>query len=202
MDLLWPHFDIVSKMIKAIIFDCFGVLVTDGLEALMIERKITDQDNQKIMQLVTEVNKGSVDIEVYRNAVSKILGISAAEYIEKVKNNEVKNQPLLNFIKDLRKDQKIGMLSNVSSMDSLLSRFEEGELSKYFDVVIASGQIGFAKPEAQAYEITAEGLGARLRECLMVDDREEYCQGAVGVGMRAVIYKSFEQMKSEFANLI
>ena len=188
-------------MIKAIIFDCFGVLVTDGLEAVMSERKTSDEDKQKIMQLVVSVNKGSIDIESYRTAVASILDISAKQYAEMVKNNEVKNQSLLDYIGELRQTYKIGMLSNVSSLENLLSRFEKDELSKYFDTVIASGKIGFAKPEAQAYEITADDLAVRLNECVMIDDREEYCQGAIGVGMQAILYQSFGQMKIELEKL-
>jgi len=69
-------------------------------------------------------------------------------------------------------------------------------------VVVASSNIGFAKPEARAYEITAEKLGVRLDECIMVDDVEAYCLGAEGVGMQAIRYQSFDQMKNELEVLL
>ncbi len=131
-------------MIKAIIFDCFGVLITD---------------------------------------------------------REGKNQELLDYIVDLRKNYKTGLLSNIS-IGGLGARFSPEELTHHFDAVVASGEIGYAKPEAQAYEITADKLGARLDECVFIDDREDYCAGAKGVGMQAVLYQSFDQMKQDLSRLL
>jgi FMN phosphatase YigB (HAD superfamily) len=36
----------------------------------------------------------------------------------------------------------------------------------------------------------------------MIDDREEYCLGATGVGMQAILYSSFDQMKSEMEAIL
>lgn len=129
-------------MVKAIIFDCFGVLVTDAL-----------------------------------------------------------NEPLLRHIKQLRRVYKTAVLSNTSRR-SLEAQFPGDELSQYFDTVVGSFDIGFAKPAARAYEVVADRLGVRLEECIMVDARLEYCESARAAGMKAVHYTSFEQMKSELSQLI
>ena len=132
-------------MIKAVIFDCFGVLITGA--------------------------------------------------------PEVKNLPLLDYIIVLKTDYKIGLLSNVTST-GLHSRFSDDELTSHFDVVVTSGEVGFAKPDAQAFEITADRLGVKLDECVMIDDQPAFCEAAVRLGMQAIQYDSFDQMKHELRVLL
>jgi HAD superfamily hydrolase (TIGR01509 family) len=84
----------------------------------------------------------------------------------------------------------------------LLRRFGTEELGRYFDVAVASAEIGYAKPEAQAYEITADKLGVELTECVFTDDRGEYCEGARGLGMQAILYENLEQFKAELAKIV
>src|SRR5258708_653837 len=147
-----------------------------------------ESEPEKAAQILTTIiasNKGSISPEESRDTVAGILGITTDEYITRIKNGEVKDQALLEYAASLRKNYKIGLLSNISSK-GLDVRFNPGELDKYFDVVVVSGVISYAKPEAQAYEITADKLGVRLVECIMIDDREEYCAGASGVGMQAI----------------
>jgi HAD superfamily hydrolase (TIGR01509 family) len=80
--------------------------------------------------------------------------------------------------------------------------FKPGFLDKYFDAVVASGDVGYAKPQAQIYQIMADSLAVRLDECLFTDDRQEYCDGATAVGMKAILYKDFDQFKKDLEQLL
>jgi len=189
-------------MVKAIIFDCFGVLITDALAGMVAEvRKLRPEVADEIVAIVGLASKGLVARQESSEKIAGLLGISTPEYIDRVKNGEAKNQPLLDYIAELRGKYKTGMLSNIS-IGGLAARFDVGELDKYFDAVVASGDIGYAKPEAQAYEIVADRLSVRLDQCVFIDDREDYCEGAKGVGMKAILYESFEQMERELDQLI
>lgn len=128
------------------------------------------------------------------------LGISTEEWLADYQNLDNDKQ-LLTYIQKLREYYKTGLLSNIGQ-GGFSRYFTDKELAVYFDVVIASGQIGYAKPEAEAFEITAERLGMRLDECVFTDDKEEYCEAARGVGMQAIVYKSFAQFKSELEKLL
>ncbi|MEO8911564.1 MAG: HAD-IA family hydrolase [Candidatus Saccharimonas sp.] len=189
-------------MIKAIVFDCFGVIIADVLENLKNTSGLTDEDKDKITQSVIAANKGDVTREANRLKIAAILGLSVEEYAAKLKNNEVKNMPLLNYIRALRPQFKTGLLTNIGSNKSLHSRFPESELAIYFDEVVASGEVGYAKPDAEAYGIIANRLGVKLDECIMVDDREEYCQGAINAGMAAILHRSNGTTIQEIDKLI
>lgn len=188
-------------MIKAIIFDCFGVIITDALSELLAELETTDPEKaERVIGLLNSASKGAMDLRASRIAVAAELGLTLDVYVEALRDGEVRNEPLLKYVKELRADYKTGLLSNVIS-GGLEARFPNDELSEYFDAVVASGDVGFIKPEPQAYEIIADRLKVRLDECIMIDDREDYCLGAKGVGMQVIQYKSFEQMKRELAEL-
>ena len=189
-------------MIKAIIFDLFGVLTTDALSSIVTDLKVTDSDKaEHIIKLVAAASRGLIEPGVSRAAVADELGITLDEYSKRIKNGEIRNQQLLNYIKKLRPHYKTALLSNVIS-GGIDVRFSREELTMYFDVVVASGDIGYAKPEARAYEITADKLGIRLNECIFIDDIQRYCDGAEAVGMRAILYKSVEELKSELNRVL
>lgn len=114
---------------------------------------------------------------------------------------EFKDQDLLQFVAALRKQYKTAMLSNVDA-DSLSRRLPDEELQEYFDTVVISGEIGYAKPEPEAYGTVADRLGVRLDACVFTDDREEFCEAARAVGMKAIHYKSSDQFKRELHELL
>ena len=189
-------------MIKAIIFDCFGVLVTDSLDAIINSNDLSEIQRDEIKSYVTAANKGSISVAEYRSEVANILNMEHKDLNSAIKNGEIKDENLLEYIRELKKEYKIGLLSNVTSMDSLRSRFAENELEDNFDVVVASGQIGYAKPEAEAYEITVDKLGVFLSECVMIDDREEYVNAAVGIGMKGIVYTGMNDLKKELKDIL
>jgi putative hydrolase of the HAD superfamily len=187
-------------MIKAIIFDCFGVIRVDA--TLIAYKKLggdLDRDEEFLRQTVATANAGLI-----RSAASVIaehLGISEEKWREVVSRSSVIDQEILDYIKQLRTNYKTALLSNIAR-GGLEVWFEPGQLAEYFDVTIGSGDIGFAKPEPQAYEITADELGVRLEECVMIDDRLELCEGAKGVGMKAIMYRNLKQLKRELEPLL
>ncbi|MCA9327640.1 HAD family phosphatase, partial [Candidatus Saccharibacteria bacterium] len=56
--------------------------------------------------------------------------------------------------------------------------------------------------EREAYMIAAEKLGVRLDECVFVDDREGFCDAATSVGMHAIVYTNFAQLRTELEALL
>ena len=189
-------------MIKAIIFDCFGVLVTDSLDAIINSNDLAENQRDEVKSYILAANKGSISVAEYRSEVANILKMEHEDLNSAIKNGEIKDETLLEYIRELKKEYKIGLLSNVTSLDSLKSRFAENELEDNFDVVVASGQIGYAKPEAEAYEITADKLGVSLGECVMIDDREEYVNAAVGIGMKGIVYTGMNDLKKELKDIL
>lgn len=189
-------------MIKAVIFDCFGVLLADSLQLMtdgLAESKPAAA--QEVRDTIRLVNKGLIDPSEARPRIAECFEISVDEYSRVLRSGETKNTKLLDYIQDLHGSYKTAVLSNVGA-DSLRKRFPDGELATHFDAVVASGDIGFAKPEPQAYEITATRLGVRLDECVFTDDRIMFCEAATSVGMKSILYTDFVQFAKELEDLL
>lgn len=189
-------------MIRAVIFDCFGVLITDALQVVRDEIGRTNPEGaDEISDIVQAVNRGMIEPGESNDRIAAILGVSVTEYRGRLAEGEVKDERLMTYIQELKRDYKTAMLSNIPGA-SLRRRFSPEELRGCFDVVVASGDIGFAKPEAEAYEYVADQLGVRLDECIFTDDRELFCEAARAVGMRAIEYRSFTQFRRDLEGVL
>lgn len=78
---------------------------------------------------------------------------------------------------------KIGVLSNtLPSIDRTLAELGLGDL---VDTALATCTLGVHKPEAQAFVLAAQALGALPEEVLFIDDKLENVEAARAAGMRA-----------------
>ena len=112
-----------------------------------------------------------------------------------------RNEPLLKFIDNSKSKYDMALLSNISAQ-GLIDRIPQTDLDTYFKVVVASEEVGIAKPDPRIYELAANRLGVMPAECIMIDDREDYCSGAKVAGMQAIQYRHFDQFFDELAVLI
>jgi HAD superfamily hydrolase (TIGR01509 family) len=187
-------------MLKAVIFDCFGVIRPDRLTAAYREHGgDPEADRDLIESTVRAANVGLISNS--RQVFAERLGISTEEWLQALDNGVTVDLQLLGFIEGLRKTYKTAVLSN-ASRGRLKEIIGAEDAERCFDVIVESGSLGFAKPDPEIYEYTADRLGVRFDECLFTDDKEEYCQAARAVGMQTITYRSFDQFKSELEKLL
>jgi len=187
-------------MIKAIIFDCFGVVYIDSFgEVYKHFGGDLEKDEGLIEQIFFDASKGLIPSGI--NPIAKHLGITRAEWFEVQNKINGFNTELLEYTKVLSKTYKISMLSNIGQ-SGLASLMDYSVLEEHFEDIVESAKIGFAKPEARAYEIAADRLGVRLDECIFIDDRLPYVEGAQHVGMKSVLYTDLESLKIKISEVI
>lgn len=187
--------------IRAIIFDCFGVLVTEGFLPFRQRYFGTHPDQmQEARDLGRQLYTGLLAYEDFIQQLAHMAHITPNEvrsYIEK----NVPNEQLLAYIKDNLKPRfKIGMLSNVGAR-SVHDLFTKQQLD-LFDALALSYEMGIAKPDTKAYEIAAERLDVTPENCVFVDDREHHCQGARQAGMQAILYTDFASFTTQLEQLL
>ncbi|HVS58384.1 MAG TPA: HAD-IA family hydrolase [Candidatus Saccharimonadales bacterium] len=183
-------------MIKAIIFDCFGVLVTESWLAFKEEHFGHDKAlSQEAADLMQQADAGLISHEDFVGQVADMAGMSSAE-VNSILDRNVPNATLFDFIeKELKPHYKVGMLSNAAA-DWLEELFSKQQLG-LFDAIALSYESGIAKPDERAYYQIAEKLGVEPEECVFVDDQERHCTGAQDAGMRAVLYTSVKDLKRQ-----
>ncbi|MCA9327547.1 hypothetical protein KDA14_03395, partial [Candidatus Saccharibacteria bacterium] len=79
-------------MIRAIIFDCFGVLLTDSLHLMRTELAQKDAEAEaEVRDLIGLVNKGVLHPVETRPKIAKLFNLDVNAYVEKVTSGEGKN---------------------------------------------------------------------------------------------------------------
>ena len=176
-------------MIKAVIFDCFGVLTTDGWKHLREEYCTTDEMRLKAHQIDVAVNAGRINYEEFLQEIAALTGHTVSE-VRNILSENVPNTQLFDYIiTELKPYYKIGMLSNAA--DNWLNQLFNPEQVAVFDAVTLSYELAATKPDEVMYDSIARKLGVATDECIFVDDITTYCDGAETVGMKAILYRDF-----------
>lgn len=187
-------------MIRAIIFDCFGVVVTEGWYAFRAAHLKDAQARQAANDIHQATNRGMLPYETFERELSALAKVSI-DTVRSFLDNNADNEPLLTYIKtDLKPKYRIGMLSNAADdwLDTMLSP----EQRALFDEVVLSYQIRATKPERQAYEAAAKKLGVLPEECVFIDDTERFCTAARECGMQAIWFQETEQCISDLEAIL
>lgn len=185
-------------MIKAVIFDCFGVLQIDAEQSFLEQHP---DHRAELLQLRAQADVGLLDRLELLAGFSEVTGIAPDAIDRTLRSEHALNKPLLGCIQILReRGVAIGMLSNLGR-GWFNEFFPEGAVRDLFDDIIISGEVGMAKPQPEIYQLALERLGIEPKEAVFVDDRESNCEGARAVGMAAIFYQDFEQFKVALGQL-
>ena len=180
-------------MITTIIFDCFGVLTTDGW--LPLKRELfgsTGENYEAATELNRQFNAGVLNYGGFTSQIARLAGMNEADVRTRLEAN-VPNEPLLAYIgAGLVGSYKIGMLSNAGT--DRPKRLFTPEQIAYFNAIALSHETGFNKPEIGAYQTIAGRLTSAPDECLFIDDQPAFCTGAEDAGMQTLCFADSETL--------
>lgn len=185
-------------MIKAVVFDCFGVLTEDGWHAFL--HAFASEDNtEELRYLNHQVDKGLLSYQDFLTQICELTNASQEEAHRIITTQLHPNTPLLNFVKQLKtKEYALGIISNVGGG---LDEFIPKEYLDLFDCITLSYQVGSLKPAPRIYEAHLEQAGLMPEETVFVDDRQRNVEGAEAVGMKGVLYRDFNSLTVELSKL-
>lgn len=188
-------------MIRAVIFDCFGVFYPDPVFAYMRDPKTLTENAEALHTLDEQAARGKLTKIKFIEQAAALLHKSPKDIETQFFQRHNNNQRLIDFVINLREKYKTALLSNIGGdmMDGFLTTAEREQL---FDVVIFSGNEKFAKPDKEIFAITCKRLGILPQETIMVDDVQGNCDVAKGIGMKAIQYKDFEQFQKEICSVL
>ena len=105
------------------------------------------------------------------------------------------------FMYQVRGQWRLGVITNNGpEVRQFLS--DRYSLDELVDTVVISGEEEIAKPDPRIYRIAAERLAVNPEECIFVDDREDYVEGARAVGMIGVHHTDPTRTLAELQTLI
>ncbi len=187
-------------MIKAIIFDCFGVLTSSRWKEFWSSLPVSEQQGAR--ELNRQYDAGQITKEEFLSRIQNLTAHSPEE-VEFVLfgHKELKNTQLIEYIRTLKNKYKLSILSNVATEWIKAELLNEQEQA-LFDDMVFSFEVGMTKPDARIFELAARRLKVSTNECVFIDDIDHYCQAARAVGMQAILYQNFAQMQADLKALL
>lgn len=187
-------------MIKAVIFDCFGVLASEGWVPFRNQQFGADpakleQANYLMHQLV----RGLITDEDFHEAVAELAETTPRTVADHMRRN-VPDEEMFTFIQTLKPQYKTALLSNVGK--NRLREIFSAEQLELIDVFALSSEIGYAKPDVAAYNTAAKRMGVMPDECVFVDDQPRYIVGGQAAGMQTVLFHDTRQAIRELRSLL
>jgi len=209
---------ILQKMIKAIIFDLGGVLMTDvPLKEIAedLSKRFTPSAEEIWAYLYPSeywelLTLGKITEEEYWDDFLKALKISGKLEVRSEKS-EVRSQKLKKELKKkvrsslfplghstriinlLRNRYKLAILSNHAKEWSEYMK-QKFDLFKSFDPIIFSCDVGFRKPDPQIYEMALERLKCDPEECIFIDDKKRNTDAAEKLGMKGIVFEQASRL--------
>jgi putative hydrolase of the HAD superfamily len=196
--------------IRAVFIDFGGVIVRTedkGPRTRQAERLgMTSRDLEKIFfesDSSQWASSGEILEEAHWQAVAKVLGVSRPEadtIIDEFFSGDRADTALLDFLRSLRPERKVGLISNAwSGLREFITRqkFED-----VFDEMIISAEVGLMKPDPRIYRLALKKLGALPEESVFLDDVLVNVEAARSVGMNAIHFTQPERTLEELKQLL
>jgi len=202
-------------VIRAVISDFGGVLTSplagsfrgfadrSGITLAMMGRAFETLHERSGTHPLHELECGRITedafVSGFRSALCEVAGreVTLAGFSELL-GDLLPNEPMIDLMASLRAEgYRMALLTN--NVREWEQRWRAlAPIDEIFEVVVDSAFVGMRKPDPEIYELCIARLGGvSAGECLFVDDREDNCEGAAAVGMRAVRYVDVEQATAE-----
>ncbi len=184
-------------MIKALIFDYFGVVTSDKYWQYIHANVV---NNQKLHKAHEQANTGSMGWSEFINSVAQELNQIPQEIMALYQNEKI-DLDLLNYVKKLHGQYKTALLTNASHtfLEPLIA---STKIDRFFDEIVISSRLGMIKPNPKVFDFTLERLGVKRSEVVFIDDSPYNVETAQQLGIRSILYSSLEQLRRELGRLL
>ncbi len=108
---------------------------------------------------------------------------------------------MIDYIKELRKDYLIGMITD-NKADRIKALVDKTELKGLFDVVIISAEVHGRKSEKKIFEEALRQSGLKPSECVFIDNTASNLERPSEMGFHTVFFDDEKRDYSELDRLI
>ena len=196
--------------VRAVFIDFGGVIMRTedkGPRIRLAERLgMTSRDLEKIVfesESSLKASTGEITEEAHWQAVSKALGVSRKQgekIIAEFFSGDLWDTTLLNYLRSLRPQRKVGLISNAWS--GLRAVIAGQHFENVFDEMVISAEVGMMKPDPRIYRLALEKMDVLPAESVFVDDMLINVEAARSVGMNAIQFTQQEKTLKELRQIL
>ena len=186
-------------MIRALIFDCFGVLYRDNLS--MLYEAVPESAHGALQDIIRATDHGFLTRQEYYEEIADLASATTQDIQAIEQCQHQRDEAMIAYTQTFKPHYKIGLLSNIDA-HSMEHMFPEPQRSELFDVFVISGEVGLTKPTAEIFQLAAVRLGLAPDECVMIDDLPKNVEGARVAGLHSILFTSQQQLQRDLSALL
>ncbi len=201
--------------IRAIIFDLGAVLLNinyhktiEEFEKLGIKNSSSFYSKKEQTNLFNLLETGKISEEYFTTEVKKKCKYGSDNKIVSAWNAMLLDLPKhrVSLLKDLNKKYDIYLLSNTNSIHisefKNIMGYEKYEVFyRLFKKVYYSHEIGFRKPNKEAFQLILDENNLNADEVLFIDDSSKHIEGAKNLGIKTYHLKDGEEVTTLFPDI-
>lgn len=171
-------------MIRAVMFDYYGVISQDPLQGWRIEHQLSDEQWQQVQDICHQSDAGQLELNDFYRQLARISGQIPGQIESQLGDFILLNHDLLEIIKHLRhRGLLTGVISN--SGPTLRQTMHLNASMPLFDHLILSSEVGLLKPDPQFFISAVTSMKLEPYQVAFFDDRQKNIDGARQAGLVA-----------------
>lgn len=187
--------------IDTIFFDWGGVIAGDpGDDFLAILLRDIGANESQIQEIFENYKisfmKGEISETQYWDSLKSDYGLTIPDTISdefKKWGGLIKNESVLALVNEAKKlRHKVALLTNV--IEPTYNVLNEAGCYDYFDAVIASCKVGFAKPQREIYQLALDKMNTTAAQSIFIDDKQKNIDPAAAMGFHTILALNPEQI--------
>lgn len=196
-------------MIKTIIFDNNGVLVTSnnetGYPAL---EKIIGPEIKKFIpvyeKLAEKVDEGKITTQRFFELAIKEARLDLSPHeLKKIQYGSfIRKEEVIKLVQELSKKYEIAVLSNFG--DSYWDLNKNWRIDSFVpkEKIFVSCELKMRKPQKKIYLEVLEQLNRKPEEAIFIDDEPEFVKAAEAVGIRSILFTSPNELGKQLKYIL
>ena len=155
-------------------------------------------------EIYAQFERGEISSEIFRTHVMKCLKINISEddFIQGWKRILIQiRSNIPELLQELSTSYRIVALSNTNEIHVPMWLEMCTPILPYFEKIFSSNEIGYRKPEHNAYQHVLDYLQLTPGETVFLDDNHENILTAANIGMKTIHVNSYKQMVKELKRI-
>ena len=197
--------------IRAIICDLGGVLLRTAdftpREQLATRLGMSRHELERFIfggESGDQAQRGDITVQQHWENLRNQIKFSTQEFnhlVDEFFANDVLDSSLLDYVRDLHKTYKTGLLSNAFD-DGRQIITDRLHIADAFDDMVISAEVGLVKPDPRIFQLAVEQLGVETNQAIFVDDMQRNVDGAKLAGLLGIHFQNPDQMRLDLEQLL
>lgn len=183
-------------MIKAIVFDFFGVISSEVAPFIFGEVFEEEEAKRLKQEYMEPADHGDITEREMYERLGALFSRTPEEIEADFLRRAVINQDMVRLIETLGAKYRIALLSNAQS-DYLRKVFDREELDRLFSTKVVSGDIRITKPSREIFEYLLEKMKIAASEAIFIDDNQKNVDAAISVGLDGIVFRGADNLRTE-----